>query len=107
MGLRMRKGQGKIEVIACFDEIFDFLRKGYPVTRIHEDLKASGKVSASREQFARLVTKLVRPKVEKLALGPVHSRVEATQPSNDVQAPLPHHFPQSIHWDPTRKVEWK
>jgi len=104
----MRKGQGKIEVIACSDEILDLLRKGYPITRIHGHLVGIGKISASPQQFDRLVNKLVRPLVEKPTLGALRPPVEAA-PSRSQQGHTekPHHFPQPIQWDPTRKGEWK
>lgn len=106
----MRRGEGKIEVIACRDEILDLLRKGYPVARIREILLDAGKISSSRQQFERWVNRLVRPLVE-IAVGrpslSAKTNIQGVQ-SSAPSTSSPDQFPQPFKWNPGHRVaDWE
>jgi len=103
----MERGQGKIEVIACRDEILDLLCKGYPVIQIRKILVAKGAITASRQQFERWVNKLIRPAMsERFAKAEANAK-PLPKPSAPTSNLTPHHFPQPIRFDPGRKIDWE
>jgi hypothetical protein len=54
----MEWGQARVQIAALRDEIFKRLEAGQTVKRIYDDLRASGRIDASRAPFYRHVTRL-------------------------------------------------
>jgi len=95
----MRKGDGRVQVLALREEIFSHLKRGVSVKRTHEILSEAGKLSVSWRQFYRLVSKL-RSEADLRSPSPqLAPRSNRTTPKT--QAPsVPGGIPPRKGWDP-------
>lgn len=113
----MRKGDGKIEIFACRDDVLSLLRQGYGVSRIHAELSASGKVTAKKSQFYELVRKFVFPLLREPEFHPRSRSSSRIGPrlASEKAVPTPVStpdrdeaaFPVALAWDPGRKIKWE
>jgi len=53
--LHLLQGRGRVQFLACKDEIFDLIEKGYSIANIHEILKENNKVTVSYQTLLRLI----------------------------------------------------
>lgn len=106
----MRKGTGKIEVIACRGEIRTLLQQGYAVSVIYSRLSEENKLTIGWRQFYRHVRKLVLPLVNAGAQPVANAgRSEAmlaqatpSQSTSSASAPIL----RRLDWDPSRKIDY-